>query len=510
MTLKNDSMSMENGEELAIRIAEALQSSSSKVAYAMATALKDRDGRCGSVGALIYESIKNCPTVRYLNSSVYFFDGCVYRQVTSDVFFYALDHFLSIMGVNIADITRYFRHFLSRAYQSLRMCAQLAPTFNVMAFRNGVVDMDDGILRPFSPEHHVIHQNSYDYDPSADCRLWKSFLRDVLPERESRLTLQMFLSLGLHNRGMMNDKVENCLMLFGVGSNGKSVIYDTVKGVFGAANISEMGLMALIKGGDEKYRNMHKIDGKVFNYCPEIAAHDISMYSDAFKSLCSGENQYARVLGKDIYTVKNVPWIIFNMNNMPKSSDSSHGFFRRFLYVIFDRIIPDEQQNKHLTKDLEVEYSGILNWVIRGKMYLRERKYQFPLSEASERRKFLTIGENNPTLAWMKIRGIRPNSVIQGELYEWIPGIDLYNDMIAVAKQNAFCQETQKRFALEMHKYGWSDRTNKKRVGRGIIYRVYGLSANELKGEVPDLLDMEITPVDEFDKNVEYDPSDIN
>jgi phage/plasmid-associated DNA primase len=319
----------------------------------------------------------------------------------------------------------------------------------------------------------------------------------------------MYLGLGLFNRGKMTDKVENCLMLFGAGSNGKSVVYETVKGIFGSPNISEMGLMALIRGGDERYRNMNKIDGKVFNYCAEVQARDISTYSDAFKSLCSGENQYARVIGKDIYMVKNVPWLIFNMNNPPRSTDASYGFFRRFLYVVFDHVIPDEKQNKHLARDLAGEYPGILNWIMRGRGYLKRRHYLFPISENAERRKLLNIGESNPTLMWIKLRGVRNSSYVEGELYAWLKSTDLYNDMVSVCEKNGFTPDSHRKFSLELRKYGWGSATSKKRSSEGIVYRVYGMNESAFK-EIPDIADMDLTTEDTLEREASYEPGDIN
>ena len=497
-----------NSEKIAQQICDELVSCSHEDEFNTVNASKDRDTRVGIIGSYVYTAIKES-TLKYMNDKAYFFDGKIYIPVDNEVFYYALESYLKRMHVSMGDINRSLRHFIFKAFQSLRMCCLLEPTFHIMAFQNGVVNMDTGGLTPFSPDHHVIYLNSYDYDPAADCPIWKQFLREVLPETESRLTLQMYLGLGLLNRGKMSDKIENCLMLFGTGSNGKSVVHETVKGIFGSPNISEMGLMALIKGGDERYRNMNKIDGKVFNYCAEIQAKDISAYSDAFKSLCSGENQYARILGKDIYVVKNVPWLIFNMNNPPRSTDASYGMFRRFLYVVFDHVIPDEKQNKHLAKDLATEYPGILNWIMRGRKYLKNRHYHFPISENAERRKLLNIGETNTTLMWMKLRNLRNSSYINGELCAWLNSTDMYNDMVAICQKNGLTPDSHRKFALELRNHGWGNPAAKKRGAEGIQYRVYGMNAETFK-QIPDIIDAEVSLEDHFEKDANYDPGDIN
>jgi P4 family phage/plasmid primase-like protien len=495
-----------NSEEIASNICEELVSVSSMQVFSAAITGKHRDYRSGTIGTLIYEAVKKS-TLKYMSGKAYAFNGQIYIPIEDYIFNHALKTYLVRMHVDMGDVSRSMRNFIYEAFQALKICCRLEPTYHIIAFQNGVVNMDTRELMPFSPDHHVIYLNEYKFDPKADCPLWKTFLREVLPEVESRLTLQMYLSLGLFNRGKMSDKVENCLMLFGTGSNGKSVVNETVKGVFGSPNVSEMGLMALIKGGDERCRNISMIEGKIFNYCAEVQARDISDYSDSFKSLCSGENQQGRLIGKNPYIVKNVPWLIFNMNNPPRCTDSSYGFFRRFLYVVFDHVIPDEHQNKHLAKDLAAEYPGILNWIMRGRDYLKRRQYQFPISENAEKRKLLNIGETNPTLMWMKIRGVRNAPSVKGELYTWIKGSSMCKDMAAVCEQNGFTPDTSRRFALELQKYGWGGRTSKKRGSGGTLYKVYGLNEEAFK-EVPNIIDMDISADDPLNQESDYDPGD--
>jgi hypothetical protein len=146
---------------------------------------------------------------------------------------------------------------------------------------------------------------------------------------------------------------------------------------------------------------------------------------------------------------------------------------------------------------------------MRGRSYLKKRHYCFPISENAERRKLLNIGETNPTLMWIKLRGLRNASCIEGELYAWIRSADMYNDMVAVCKKNGFTPDTQKRFSLELHKYGWGTTTSKKRSGDGIHYRVYGMNQDAFR-EIPDIVDMDISTGDVFEKEAGYDPGDIN
>lgn len=445
----------------------------------------------------------------YAHGDYFLFTGEIYEHVDRDLLGKSIEEWLMSIGVNGRILHYSMKKIQDEAMLSIRINKPFIPTFHIKAYMNGVVDFTTCELHPFDARFHVIYKNPYKYDPSAKCPIWHNFLKTILPEKESRLILQMYLGLCMYDRGKMADKVERCLMLYGSGSNGKGVIFETISGVFGKDNISTLGLLSLIKGGDERMRNVAKIDGKVINICPEIQAKDISGCEDAFKTLCSGEPQHARRIGGNVYVVYNVPRLIFSMNNIPKASDNSYGYFRRFLYVVFEYIIPEDMQNKHLAEDLKSEYSGILNWIIRGSKYLKKRNFVFPISENNEKQKLLAMGDNNVTFSWAFARGVRPNQAAsaKGELYEWIQASDMYEDMVKYADLNGFKIVSNTEFGRQLGNLGFG-KYNKRRNAKGIMYKVYGCSAKEFQHEPPIVNDMEIN-VDDTNNNVEYDAEDL-
>src|SRR3712207_9267711 len=59
-----------------------------------------------------------------------------------------------------------------------------------------------------------------------------------------------------------------------------------------------------------------------------------------FKRLVSGEPVAYRKLGQDIMDIGTVPYLIFNLNELPYPDDSSLGLIRRLQFVSFDVTIP--------------------------------------------------------------------------------------------------------------------------------------------------------------------------
>lgn len=458
----------------------------------------------------LYDTVGNS-AFGCMHGRAYFFDGKVYSEVPSDDYIErAIELFLMKMRCPSFLITRCRTQIMQRFYQSLRINRELMPKYNVMAFENGVVDMNDCILRPFDPKYHVVYLHDYAFDPDADCPTWSAFLKGngksttgVLPDRGDRLILQMFMGLGLFDRGFMQDKVENCLILYGNGSNGKSVIMETIMGVFGHDNVSAFGLSDLVSGGDERLRAMAKVDGKVFNWGAELKMKSMMGCEDSIKSLFSGEKQYGRLLGHDIYQITNIPWFIFNANRLPQWEDTTNGFHRRFIYLVFDRVIADKDQNKRLSYELQKEYPGILNWVIRGRRYLERNKFHFPDSKGSLRKKLVEIGRNNVGRSWILANEVSafPTNVKAMDTGFEVSFARMYEAACAYAEANGLSLDgfTANTFASQLRTAGF-DRNCKRKTSCDVMYRVFGPKK--------DFLDDDPVVIADMDPDVE-DPTEI-
>lgn len=449
--------------------------------------------RAAMLGFEIYQTYAHS-MFAWFGGRYYCFNGKIYEPVDSDLLYWSLVKLTERMSVH-AGVRSKMGMLREQVRLAVKMERELHPRFNIRAFRNGVVDMTTGDIRPFGKQWDVVYLHDYDFDPKADCPLWKSFLKQVLPEKNSRLLLQMFLGLTTMNRREMGAKVENCLALYGNGSNGKSVINDVVRGVYGAENISTMGIGAILKDGDEGMRARCQLVGKYINYSGEVSERELFGKEAAFKSYISGEEQHARFLRGNVFTITNVPWQIFNFNNLPATSDKSYGFFRRFLYLIFNETIPEHLQNKSLGEELKEEYPGILNWIVRGGRYLKLHGYKFPRSENGERQKLMSIGMSNPLLAWVMHLHLSSSPRAEGERPRWVASAAMRKSLETFCNENSFEDVTQVAFGRAMTRLGFGGQ-NRRRSATGIEYKVYGFSeeveaytANELSLEAWKLQD---------------------
>ena len=434
--------------------------------YDNARAMTDYYDELSATKELLYKTVVES-NLYYSGGLFWFFTGRIYETVDRNLLYLAIEHFLRRMAVRNKIVEKEMNKFVDATFKRLSTeeRKRFMPKYNVHAFTNGVVNLLTGEMSPFSPEFHVTYIHPYPYDRSAKCPIWHGFLKQVLPEKESRLVLQMFLGWCLYERTPRNiedyehrkkasaSELDKCLILYGDGSNGKSVIFKTVTGIFGKPNVSNMSLGALIRDEETAKKNMAMIDGKVINFCPELNMRDFAGREDMFKSICSGEPQYGKRLYKDQYEVTNIPRLIFNTNRIPKSTDDSHGYSRRFQYIVFNYIIPEELQNKHLAEDLVSEYSGILNWIINGAKYLKSNGFKLPKSPNSEKLRIKNEGGISATKVWARQRHIEDFFETGEEGCEWYTHKCLYDDMVRFARLNNFEPQSEAVFAKLLESY---------------------------------------------------------
>lgn len=453
----------------------------------------------------MFRTVAGSDLARY-RDRVYFFTGKIYEPIPGHSHLsWAIRTYLRRSGVPKEFIMRSLKQIVSAVYKSLDINRVLHPRYNVMAFENGVVDMKDGVLRPFSRDYHVVYLHRYAYDASAACPKWHAFLRGtmfgrrvysggVLPDKDDRAILQMFLGLSLYDRGTMDKKVENALVLFGNGSNGKSVIMDTVMGILGEENISNLGMEALLRGGDERQRNLSQIEGKIFNWSGEMEARTFAGREDAAKSLISGEPQLGRRIGNDAFKITNIPYFIFNANHFPVGTDGSYGFFRRFIFIVFDKVIDERNMNLKLTHELKEEYPGILNWIRRGALLLEKNGFKFPESEGSLRKRINEMGLSALGKSWAMARGFfaLPRKGVPNDMPCEIDFSTIYEDIRRYAEENGFPLASRQSVASNFRELGF-DKGKKRKVGGTVYYKCYGLTPARLADEaVPVVADMDV------------------
>lgn len=239
------------------------------------------------------------------------------------------------------------------------------------------IDLEGNIqLRDHRREDYFFHVLPYCYDPSAECHLFLRFLDRVIPEREAQMLLAEYIAQ-CFIKGYGN--IQKMLILFGDGSNGKSVLLDVIKALMGGENVSELSLSGLTRNDNERVHIEHKL----LNISHESAG-DID-YS-VLKLMVSGDPLTAKYLYRNAYIIKDYAKLITSFNELPRP-EQTHGFFRRCIILPMTVTITEEERDVNLArKIIAEELPGILNWVLEGMKRFLTNGYQLtksPMCEAA-------------------------------------------------------------------------------------------------------------------------------
>ena len=231
---------------------------------------------------------------------------------------------------------------------------------SIINLKNGsLVLSDDGVwLKRFDHRDFLTHQLDFAYDAKAVNLLFQQYLTEVLPDPDTRRTLQQVAGY-LFIKGL---KMEKIFFLFGAGANGKSVFFEVLNGVIGSENIGNFSLESLT---DDKGYHRAMIKDKIVNYGTDIRLTRID--AGIFKTLASGEPVEARLPYREPFVMEDYAKLIFNVNRMDSASfEHSHGFYRRLLIIPFSITIADHKQDRDLHKKILTDRAGVLNWIIEG------------------------------------------------------------------------------------------------------------------------------------------------
>lgn len=315
---------------------------------------------------------------RVMNGTPHLFGGTHWKPVTDREFEVLLGDFALRIGCDPVSFGIFTaREKLVKQFHSIHAGQPAYPKVGqtLLNFRNGTLEISDTkeVMREFEKSDLLTYQLPFDYDEDARCPLFDRYLERVLPEESSRRVLGEFLGWVF----LRDLKLEKVLVLYGDGHNGKSVFFDVVNALLGAQNVSNYGLSSL-----SKMENRCALGSALLNFGSEINER---CDADLFKKLASGEPVEARRLYSDPYILRDYARLAFNANVLPRDTEHTVGFFRRFHIIPFSETISEAEKDPELAKKIiETELSGVFNWVMVGLRRLRQQRKFSPCSAADK------------------------------------------------------------------------------------------------------------------------------
>lgn len=305
---------------------------------------------------------------------IYLYNGTFWSEIDKDEYQKFLGEAAEKMGVRWDNAQDYqfreqlFKQFLATEHLSTPPGDQNRVLINLL---NGTLEisLQGTKLRPFDRSDFITYQLSFKYNPVSSAPLFEAYLNRVLPDPERQRVLAEYLGFVFIKHGSNTLKEEKALVLYGTGSNGKSVFYEIVNALLGSDNVSSYSLQSLT---NENGYYRAKLANKLVNYASEINGN---LEASIFKQLVSGEPVEARLPYGQPFILKHYAKLIFNCNELPKDVEHTNAYFRRFLIIPFDVTISESERDTELSKKIiENELSGVFNWVLQGLKRLLEQK----------------------------------------------------------------------------------------------------------------------------------------
>ena len=281
------------------------------------------------------------------------------------------------------------------------------PPLDTLNCRNGLLDIPTRNLRNHSPEHLSPVQVAVSFDPVAQCPDIEHFIRGVFPDDTQYLPFEVAAWLMLPDTS-----IQKAILTLGEGANGKSVWLNLMLNFLGRENVSTLSLHRIEA---DKFA-ASRLVGKLCNIgtdLPTVALASTSM----FKALTGGDTITAERKFESSFEFRPFARLLFSANSAPRSDDATHGFFRRWLVIPFNRTFdetdPDTVPRAVLDARLSQpgELSGLLNKALDALAAIRQGRFTESASTRAALEEFRRT--TDPLAVWLDQNTVeRPDAMV--------------------------------------------------------------------------------------------------
>jgi P4 family phage/plasmid primase-like protien len=228
---------------------------------------------------------------------------------------------------------------------------------HLVAFENGVYDLEKGEFRSGRPDDYITMSTGNDYveynSKNPYIEKINDFFRKVFINEEIR----RFLLLNLANAVCGDITEQRFIICTGSGSNGKSVLFTFIDKAFGeyACKCDVSIVTSGRKASGSATPEFMQLKGRRFAYMAEPNNND-TLTDGLIKDLTGGEKISVRALYKEQSYLKPQFKFFFGCNNLPKIPSTDGGIWRRLMVCPFNsKFVDTPVKNNEFLLDTTLE-----------------------------------------------------------------------------------------------------------------------------------------------------------
>ena len=248
--------------------------------------------------------------------------------------------------------------------------AQLDANRHLLGVANGVVDLTTGQLLPARPEYYITVTTGVNYNPTAKCPLYQKVLADAMFDKPDMIEF-VLRTLGY---SLMADPREEMMFIpFGLGSNGKSTVFNTAMRALGgyAKSVAPETFVAEGRGHSNAggpREDLLRMRGARFVYVNE-PDEGSELREGIVKAITGGDTITARGIQAKESAEFTPTWVVFMpTNHKPIIKGSDYGIWRRMGLIPFTRRFDEDSSIKKdptIKEKVLHELEGVLALLVR-------------------------------------------------------------------------------------------------------------------------------------------------
>ncbi|KAJ3082128.1 hypothetical protein HK102_001893 [Quaeritorhiza haematococci] len=318
---------------------------------------------------------------------------------------------------------------------------------DLLAFNNGVYDLERGLFREGRPEDNISKSVGYDYKECPDHRAEvKDFFAKLFPDQELREYVFQYLASCLS--GYTRDQ----MIIFGHGSgrNGKSKLLALMKETLGPdyASTTDKGVVIGQHRPDTNAvtHALNMLKGKRFAYISETVEGS-KINESAFKTMSGEDDMFSRELYKEGKVTKPEFKLFLVCNHLPQFNAADEAMVRRIRVIPFvsQFVHPEElvgNPRPHVFPvDTSLDDTKLRSWRMALMGLLLEKYPEYkrlgiarkPALVAAMTKGYLV--DNDPAKAYLQMECER---VAVEESQHWVPPREFYRIFQTWCTENGF------------------------------------------------------------------------